>query len=162
MIVVAWLIVLAMLYVFFREVLEQQYNPNRDLVSTVGPQRSAQVTLQRNRAGHYLARGKINGKEVTLFIDTGASDVAVPGALAAGLGLERGRKVLRHTANGLATGWSTRLASVAVGGIQLEDVKATIMPRMKGEEILLGMSFLKNLELIQRDDQLVLRYPQRG
>ena len=49
---------------------------------------------------------------------------------------------------------------VAIGPIELSTVKASINPNMLGNEILLGMSFLKHLELLQRGDKLTLRqYP---
>jgi aspartyl protease family protein len=56
--------------------------------------------------------------------------------------------------------WSTRLDSVSLGGLTAERVPATVLPGMEGDEVLLGMSYLKRFELIQRNDTLTLR-PQR-
>jgi predicted flap endonuclease-1-like 5' DNA nuclease len=36
------------------------------------------VVLRRNRMGHYVARGSINGAPVTFLLDTGATAVALP------------------------------------------------------------------------------------
>jgi aspartyl protease family protein len=38
-------------------------------------------------------------------------------------------------------------------------VQASVLPNMPGEEVLLGMSYLKRFELIQRDNTLTLRPP---
>ena len=61
------------------------------------------------------------------------------------------------TANGTVTGWRTRLTSLQLGDIQLYDVAAIIVPNMGDEQVLLGMSALKQLEFTQRDGTLVLR-----
>ena len=36
-------------------------------------------------------------------------------------------------------------------------MRASINPHMQGEEVLLGMSFLRHLELVQRDRELTVR-----
>jgi aspartyl protease family protein len=55
--------------------------------------------------------------------------------------------------------WSTRLDSVDIAGLAALDVRAVVMPNMPGDEVLLGMSYLKRFELIQRGDTLTLRAP---
>jgi len=42
-----------------------------------------EVVLKRNRYGHYVANGSINGSQVEFLLDTGATAVAVPAATAA-------------------------------------------------------------------------------
>ncbi len=91
------------------------------------------------------------------MLDTGATTVSVPAAVAHRLGLKRGPPVLSNTANGTITTYLTRLASVSVGDITLHNVKANINPHMGGNEVLLGMSFLKHLEFTQRGDTLTLK-----
>jgi hypothetical protein len=41
-------------------------------------------------------------------------------------------------------------------GIVLSDVEAAILPNMKGDHILLGMSFLKNLSIKQDTGQITM------
>jgi len=113
--------------------------------------------LKRNRQGHYVTSGKINGHDVVFMIDTGATDIAVPVNVAKRVGLIPGRKNIHQTANGNVVVFSTRLQTVAVGEISLNNVKASINPGMDFNEILLGMSFLKNLEFTQRGNTLTLR-----
>ncbi len=157
MIVIAWLLVLGLLTLFFNRWLEQQRNPNQDVKSFVSTDGLQQVVLKRNRSGHYVATGKINGTQVEFLLDTGATLVAVPERLAHYLGLRRGAPMVATTANGRVTAYTTVLDQVELGGIMLRRVRASIMPGMEGAEALLGMSFLKQLELIQRNDTLILR-----
>lgn len=156
MVYAAWLLVLGLLTLFFNDRVERQRNPNRILTSTQSAN-AVEVTLERNRYGHYNATGAINGQPVEFMLDTGATLVSVPAGLADRLGLKRGAPGVSETANGRVTTYATRLAHLTLGGIELDDVRASINPGMQGEEILLGMSVLKHLEFTQRGDTLTLR-----
>ncbi|MNJ74011.1 hypothetical protein D3C77_708870 [compost metagenome] len=81
----------------------------------------------------------------------------MPSKLAERLGLEHGAPVTVSTANGRVTGHRTQLQDLRLGDIRLTQVPAIIVPGMDGEEVLLGMSALKQLEFTQRDGTLVLR-----
>ena len=61
------------------------------------------------------------------------------------------------TANGDTLAYQTQLDSVAIGDIRLYDLRATILENMSGEEILLGMNFLKHFEIIQKGKMLTIR-----
>ena len=113
------------------------------------------VTLQRDRSGHYIAKGEINGSPVVFLVDTGATDVAVSDKVARALGLEFGPRMTVMTAAGPAAAWRTRLDRVSLGSLALNNVRATITPGLGGE-VLLGMSFLQYFNLRQQGDQLVL------
>jgi aspartyl protease family protein len=63
------------------------------------------------------------------------------------------------TANGLVQTWSTRLSTVSLGGLTARNVHAVVMPNMPGDEVLLGMSYLRRFEMIQRGDTMTLRVP---
>lgn len=153
----AWVVLLVLLTALFSDVLEDQENPNRELSIQVGDDGRPEVLLTRNRQGHYVTPGFINGEPVVFLLDTGATGVAVPDAVAERIGLARGRPIMTQTANGAARSYLTRLEQVSVGPIGQRDVAATISPGLEGDRVLLGMSFLKNLELVQRGDTLTLR-----
>lgn len=159
MIWLAWLVFLGLLTWTFSAWLDHEENPNRSVVGRVTTDGLAEVRLQRNRRGHYLSAGAINGQSVTFLLDTGASDVNIPAGVAERLGLRAGAAMRARTANGSITVYSTRLDEVAIGPIRVRDVPASINPNMPGEQILLGMSVLKHLELLQRGDTLTLRAP---
>ena len=156
MVLAATVGLLALLTWLFSDHLDRQRNPNQDIEQAVAPSGAARVALQRNRAGHYLAVGQMNGVSAELMLDTGATDVAVPEAVARRAGLPRGRKVQVVTANGYTHAFATTIKTLQIGSIIEHDVPASIVPNMTDIEVLLGMSFLKRLDFTQRGDQLIL------
>ncbi|QJD60835.1 TIGR02281 family clan AA aspartic protease [Pseudomonas sp. gcc21] len=156
MLVLAWVVGLALAANWFAGIEEHQRNPNRQPESLY-TESVVEVRLDSNRQGHYLVGGQINGTDVTFLLDTGATFVAIPAQVAEELGLTRGRPVMVNTANGLAESYSTHLESLALGDIRLRDVAAGIVPGMSGDEILLGMSALRQLDFSQQGGQLILR-----
>ena len=159
MLVLAWLIVLALLSRFFSGVLDYRENPNQQLQGSL-VDGIAEVVLKGNRNGHYVAHGSINGQRIVFMVDTGATNVAIPEALAKQLGLRRGPAHRVMTANGSARAYATRIDLLTIGDIVLHNVSASINPGMQGEGILLGMSALAELELVHRDGQLLMRQQQ--
>ena len=156
MIVVAWLLFLAMLFVIFEDLLLQRNNPNQNIVTTISGYQK-EIVLQRNAYGHYVSSGTINNYEVVFLLDTGASDIAIPESVANEIGLNKGYAIAVKTANGNVKAYRTRIDSVAIGDIKLYDLNATILTNMTGEEILLGMNFLKHFEIIQKGRSLTIR-----
>jgi aspartyl protease family protein len=154
MLAIAWLLILGGIYWYFSEREAHETNPNTARVLNV---QQGEVTLARNRAGHYVAEGEINGRRVTFLLDTGATWVAVPLGLARELGLKRGAAITLQTANGAAVGFETRLARVRLGPLELNDIGAVMSEGLDADTVLLGMSFLKRVEFTQRDGQLILR-----
>ncbi|NOZ54049.1 MAG: TIGR02281 family clan AA aspartic protease [Gammaproteobacteria bacterium] len=160
MIVAMWVIVLWLLTMFFVKWAERDHNMNQRVESVVGADGVREIALLRNRNGHYVTSGAINSYPVVFMIDTGASDISIPYRVADKIGLKRGAQKIYRTANGPALNYSTQLAKVGIGDIELENVRASINPNVEGTDILLGMTFLKHLEFSQRGDTLTLRqYP---
>lgn len=158
--ILAWISIMALLTLYFGDVLERQRNPNRNVSSEVSAEGVREVALRRNKMGHYVTPGTINGQDVVFLLDTGATGVAIPTAIAERLSLTRGRPMMTSTANGNATSFQTRLNEVGIGEIRLNQVQAAISPGLRMNEILLGMSFLKHVEFTQRGNTLTLRqYP---
>ncbi|MDG1387721.1 MAG: TIGR02281 family clan AA aspartic protease [Halioglobus sp.] len=157
MMILAWLVFLGLGILFFGDVLEKQFNPNQRLDTQYSKAGMREVVLQRNKFGHYVTSGTINGQPVTFMLDTGATGVAIPEAIARKLDIPRGRPYRTQTANGISTSYAASLDSVAVGEIELRDVQAGIAPGLAMDQILLGMTFLKHIEFTQRGDTLILR-----
>lgn len=156
MTILAWVAGLALIALIFDDVLLSQINPNRSPESRFeGGQ--ATVVLKRNRYGHYVTTGRINGQEVVFLVDTGATNVAVPVAVAQRLGLNQGVAGRSMTANGTVTTYRTNIPELEIGKLRLTDISGSINPGMEGEKILLGMSVLKQLEFTQRGDTLILK-----
>lgn len=157
MVFAMWLVLLALLTLFFDKFLGDQYNPNQQVLQRETTDGLREVVLERNHYGHYVANGQINGQPVTFLLDTGATNISVPEKIANRLGLPRGRQIVFETANGLAKGYATRLGSASLGHIRLSDLPASINPNVDSDEVLLGMSFLKHLEMNQKGRTLTLR-----
>ena len=153
----AWIAILAVASLVFGDWLAERENPNRRVDTDVDGGGVREVVLEQNRAGHYLATGEIDGTRVVFLLDTGATDVSVPLGVARRLGLRGGTPRQARTASGIVTTYAVVLDRVAVGGIVQRRVRAHVNPHMPGDEVLLGMSFLRHIELVQRDRTLTLR-----
>lgn len=156
--VFSWLLIIGLLTLVFANWERRQENPNTRPVARLNASGQQEVVLQRNRYGHYVTRGLINGHEVTLLLDTGATTVAIPEKIARQLNLKRMARGTASTANGLAEIFYTRIDSLSIGALEIHDISASINPGMNHDEtVLLGMSALRNVEFSQRGDQLTLR-----
>ncbi len=151
-----WVIGFLVLALIFSNILENQNNPNRSVATSQSSQ-FQQIVLQRNRYGHYVFDGEINGKSVTFLVDTGATTTSIPANLQKYLQLKVGPAFNVSTANGVATAYETRLDELKLGEIRLTDIEASLNPGLPNDAILLGMNVLKNMELVQRGDSLIIR-----
>ncbi len=157
MIVLSWVVAIGLLTLLFTNMLDNKRNPNQNLSTQLLDNGGKEVVLQSSTHGHYVASGKINGKPVVFLVDTGASFVSVPERVADKVGLKKGNPLTASTANGNVTVYSTVLERISLGDIALYNVKADINPHMDSEEILLGMSFLRNLSVTHKDGKLSIR-----
>jgi len=156
MTVIAWVILLAMLVVYFTSEEKRQANPNQQPNTEIIDGQQTLV-LQANRQNHFVVTGKVNGSKAMLLLDTGATRVAVPEDMADALGLVKGRPGYAQTANGQVRTYNTRIDRLEMGNIVLLNVAADINPGMNGMNgLLLGMSALSQIEFTQRDGQLFL------
>lgn len=156
MTLLAWVVFLLVLTVLFGDLLDRQINPNDEVQSRISGN-VTEVVLEQNRAGHYVATALFNDVPVDVIIDTGASDVSVPAGLANLLGLERGREMTAMTANGSITVYRTLIGSIELGDIVVKNVRANINPYMDDNYVLLGMSFLQQLEFTHMQGRLILK-----
>jgi aspartyl protease family protein len=119
------------------------------------------ASIVADAGGQYRARALIEGQDVDVMIDTGATVVALTSETAARLGvaLDPSRPRWKmNTANGVALANPVTLRSVSLGAIYMDDVQAVVMPPGASSVNLLGASFLKRLVSVeQRDGTLVLR-----
>jgi aspartyl protease family protein len=156
LLVLAWCAGLFLATRFFGEWEQRRENPNTQ-VSSQQVDGYIEVKLVGNGQGHFVADGQINGQPVNFMLDTGATDVSIPAGLAERLNLEKGAPVTLSTANGRSQGYRTRLEQLKLGDIVLHDVRALVAPGLSGNQVLLGMSALKQLEFTQRGGTLLLR-----
>jgi len=118
------------------------------------------VRIPADRAGHYVTEAQINGRNLNIMVDTGASLVILRYEDARALGLVYGSDkfdIAVQTANGTAKAFRVRLNNVRLGSISLDDVDALVMEEGLLNSNLLGMSFLRRLSRYEvRGDTLVL------
>lgn len=157
MVSLTWIGLLGMLVIGFDRYLGQQENPNERPDVNYASDGAAEVVLKQNRQGHYIVGGQLNGHWATMVLDTGATNISIPGELARKMGLVEGKPERTRTANGDIVVYRVLLGSVSVGAIELKHVAAHINPHMNGNVVLLGMSFLKHVEMVQKDKELTLR-----
>ncbi|MBL1143131.1 MAG: TIGR02281 family clan AA aspartic protease [Proteobacteria bacterium] len=156
MVVLGWILAMGLLSMYFSKYLDKQNNPNQNLAfNQTGIDK--EVELQRNRYGHYVANGTINNQPVVFMLDTGATSISIPEKIAQRLNLKAGLKMIVDTANGEIDVYATTLDRVGLGPIVLSNINANINPYFEGDEILLGMSFLKHLHFSQEGDKLLIR-----
>jgi len=160
MLAASFALVLVILTYIFDGFLDRQRNPNAQPQGAIGSDGIIEVMLQRNRQGHYLSNGEINGHPVEFLLDTGATEVAIPSSVAQRLKLTAGRAGRVMTANGSATVYDTHIQELKLGLITLRDIDASIVPNMGGETILLGMSALQKIDFSQSNGEFTLRQQQ--
>lgn len=118
---------------------------------TVRLGRGAGVTqIAGSGRGHFLVSGAVNGVPARMLLDTGASLVSVSASAAKrmGIDLRGGRKITLNTANGQTQGTAVTLQSVeALGGVVPNVAGVVMSTDLKGEDVLLGMSFLQHFDL---------------
>lgn len=132
-------------------------NPNPRPVAYLGVDGVPQVVLKQNQLDQYVVTGRINGQAVEFLVDTGAADVAMPHGVAQRLGLTLSPGPVSKTGNGNVRGWTAWLDSVDVGGLVAHQVKATVLPNMAGDQVLLGMAYLKHMEVLLAGGEMRLR-----
>lgn len=159
MMLLFWVLLMAVGTWWIHGGLEEMMRPNANIVHTLPA--GEPITLQRNRAGHFEAPGRINGEPVNFLLDTGATYVAISADLADELGLEAGRSAWFNTANGRVEGTLTELDEVSLGGLKVQNVQGSISPGMERDTVLLGMSFLNLLSIEMHAGEMVLSLPKQ-
>jgi len=107
------------------------------------------VTLRATDNGHFETTAEVNGRDVEVMVDTGATMVALTYEDAERAGIYLSPSDFTHsvsTANGTIKAARTRLAMVELDGIVVRDVDAMVLPDEALSENLLGLSFLSKLK----------------
>jgi aspartyl protease family protein len=118
----------------------------------------ASVTISSDDMGQYRVRGSINNHYVNFLVDTGASVVAMSSAEAGRLGIDytRGQQGQVQTAQGTADSYFLVIDEVSVAGITAHNVQTAVIDGNYPVEILLGMSFLRQVALQEQGGVMTL------
>ena len=110
------------------------------VVTRLGTGGVPEFVVRQDRHGHYVAPGTVNGVEVEFLLDTGATNVRIPHALALRLGLKRGVPVEIVTVSDVAPGYPVTLDEVSVGPLTLERVRGRVTEQAIHDEVSLYLS----------------------
>lgn len=117
------------------------------------------VHLRGDHYGHFHADAQINGRSISVLVDTGASLVAMSyeDALAAGVTVRPDEfRYVSNTANGQARFARVRLDEVRIGVISVRNVDAAVSQPGKLNQTLLGNSFLNKVRYSVQGGMMVL------
>ena len=116
------------------------------------------VSIRRDERLQYNTTIMINGRSMPALVDTGANLVALSSKHAQALSIDykTGLQSQVETASGMVGAWLITLRSVSVGGIRVENVQATVVDGNFPTTILLGMSYLKHVEMKENNGVLSL------
>ncbi|MFV0476691.1 MAG: TIGR02281 family clan AA aspartic protease [Parahaliea sp.] len=116
------------------------------------------VDILRNAHMQYMATATINGRKMSVLVDTGANVVALNSRDAKTLGIDyqAGKETRLTTASDVVRAWVVNLQYVDVGGIRIDNVRATVSEGAFPETILLGMTYLKHVKMVEAGGILTL------
>lgn len=119
------------------------------------------VELKMQGDGHYHADAEINGRSVSVLVDTGATLVAMSyeDAESAGIYVKPSDyTAISRTANGTARFAPVTIDRISIDGIMVRGVQAAVAEPGKLSVTLLGMAFLSKLNRVEmRDGRLLLQ-----
>ena len=131
--------------------------PDAD-IDSAGP---GMVKLKSGTSGHFEAEFRMNGRNVTALVDTGASTVAINKSTARRIGIQISSSDFAHivqTANGPTKAARTMIREIQIGRVKVRDVEAMVLDDKALDGTLLGMTFLSRLDSFSvKDGNLVLK-----
>jgi aspartyl protease family protein len=107
-----------------------------------------EVRIRKRLDGHFTANVEVNGKTISMIVDTGASSIVLRPADAKKAGIDIDHLAYRVpvlTANGRTLAARVRLEHVAIGPLDRKKVDALVAQPHALTQSLLGMSFLSRL-----------------
>lgn len=135
--------------------------PGSPLALGVDDAGHATVTLEKRPNGHFEARVMVDGAEVPVVVDTGATSTVLTQRDAERAGFDPARlnySVPISTANGMARAAVATAKEISLGGIVRRNVPVMVTERGMLDQSLLGMNFIGTLSgFDMRGDRMILR-----
>ncbi len=120
-----------------------------------------EIRIRKRLDGHFNATVEVNGKPISMIVDTGASSIVLTPEDAAKAGIDVNHLTYSLpvlTANGRTFAARVRLNTVAIGPLDRTNVDALVAKHGAMTQSLLGMSFLSRLRSYEfSGDFLTLR-----
>jgi aspartyl protease family protein len=116
------------------------------------------VLIRRNEKMQYQTNASLNGHLMAVLVDTGANIIAMNQSQARAIGLpdDAGEASQVETASGMINARIVMLKSVDVGGIQVENVRASVLEGNFPTTVLLGMTYLRHVSMSETGGVLSL------
>lgn len=138
----------------------QELTLSRRIASSFDAPDRRETSIAGNQGREYRTVATLNGQQLSVLVDTGATSVAMNDEAARRIGLDyrlRGERTSVETASGIVPAYRIMLDTVSVGGVQVRQVEAMVMEGGFPSEVLLGMSYLGKVEMQERSGILFLR-----
>jgi aspartyl protease family protein len=116
--------------------------------------------LNADSQGHFSASLEVNGANIVTLVDTGASMVAFGASDAERAGIRPSQSEYKYksqTANGEVAMARVIVPRMRLGSIELENVEAAVLPDGALNGTLLGMSFLRRLQVQTENGRMTLK-----
>ncbi len=139
---------------------QEQYDLGSSVSTSFEKRKLSTEKIFANAGGMYKTYGNINGRSVHFLVDTGASAIAMNTDQAKKIGIRYHRTGVPasvSTASGYEKAYRVRLKSVSVGNITQTNVEAFVIEGNHPGPILLGMTFLRSLDVEQSGTAMTLR-----
>ena len=158
-------------YLKFKETAQE---PEPRQVAAVQPQQQKVVVQQQesepiygrkarlkmDSRGHFVTTARMNGRDVEVLVDTGATSVAINKKTARRLGIllkASDFKYTVNTANGSTKAASAMIKKIQIGNVTVKNVQAAVLDDRALSSTLLGMSFLGQLRSFEvKNKELLL------
>jgi clan AA aspartic protease (TIGR02281 family) len=111
-----------------------------------------ELIVKQSGNGHYFLEGAVNNKTLAFVIDTGASIVSLPSAIALDAGISCKDQIVLETANGSTGACTTTIQKLKFGPFVVKDALATIVPNLS--QPLLGMNILQHFNMAQANGEM--------
>lgn len=132
---------------------------NRNITTSYQAPEQRRLDIPRNDRMQYITTALINGNSVRVLVDTGANVVAINSSQAEAMGIDyktAGTPSKLETASSVIDAWTINLAVVEVGGMRVENVRASVIEGSYPSTPLLGMTYLQHVELRESNGVLSL------
>lgn len=140
----------------------QHSRPNAEnYLNSLRREETEPVRVSPSGRGHFYIPVSINGREINMMADTGASAIFLSQADARSIGINMGTlnyNVSYDTANGKLMAAHTTAKSLQVGNIVMEDVPVTVSQNPTNDMSLLGMEFFRRLSKYEVDNGTLILY----
>lgn len=112
------------------------------------------ISLKADRQGHFRGKVLINNVVMPFLIDTGATMTVIPEKMAITARLPVGKRVKTNTAGGKVFANKTRINSLKIGRVTINNLDAQINKHL--DEVLIGMNTLKYFRMVLNGKTLIL------